>query len=204
MTIGSAVAALAHWLLDPAAMAAWGWRLPFLAGILVGGFGLWMRRGMVETSDFQALKESGDIDKNPIVEAVRSAPGQIIRVAAMVVMLGGGFYMLFVWWPTYLTKIIQPPVPHALLVNTIAMAAMMAVMVVPILAPMVIGNAASMVRIPAATRGTNKDVVTELLWTTIVKHSPAKNPKKAWRLMTLSRMISARLTTSDLITRTRK
>ena len=86
----------------------------------------------------------------------------------------------------------------------VAKDAKIAVVVVPILAPMVIGKAASIVRIPAATRGTINEVVTELLWTTIVKKSPAKNPNKALRLMTLSRMISARLTTSDLITRTRK
>ena len=86
----------------------------------------------------------------------------------------------------------------------VAKDAKIAVVVVPILAPIVIGNAASMVRIPAATNGTNNDVVTELLWTTIVKKSPARNPNRALLLMTLSKMISARLTTSDLMTRTRK
>ena len=28
--------------------------------------------------------------------------------------------MLFVWWPTYLTHMVQPAVPHALMINTIA------------------------------------------------------------------------------------
>jgi len=124
--LGSAVATAAHWLLDPAALASWGWRLPFMAGLLVGGVGLWMRKGMVETPDFQRLKDSGQVDKNPILEAIQSAPTQIFRMGAMVVLMGGGFYMLFVWWPTYLTKIVKPPVSHALMINTIAMAAMMA------------------------------------------------------------------------------
>jgi len=123
--LGSAVATAAHWLLDSAALASWGWRLPFMAGLLVGGIGLWMRKGMAETTQFQRLKNSGQVDKNPIIEAIRSTPTQIVRVGAMVVLMGGGFYMLFVWWPTYLTKIVKPPVPHALMVNTIAMAAMM-------------------------------------------------------------------------------
>ena len=123
--LGSAVATAAHWFLEPAALASWGWRLPFMAGLLVGGIGLWMRKGMAETPDFQRLKDSGHVDKNPLVEAIQSMPTQIIRVGAMVVLMGGGFYMLFVWWPTYLTKIVNPPVPHALMVNTIAMAALM-------------------------------------------------------------------------------
>ena len=128
--LGSAVAAAAHGLLDSASMTAWGWRLPFMAGILVGGIGLWMRKGMVETPDFRRLRDSGHADNNPIIDALRSAPGQIVRVGAMVMLMGGGFYTLFVWWPTYLTTIVKPPVPHALMVNTIAMAAMM--MLIPL------------------------------------------------------------------------
>jgi MHS family proline/betaine transporter-like MFS transporter len=38
-----------------------------------------------------------------------------------VVLTGGGFYLLFVWWPTYLTEVVSPPVPHALLLNTLSM-----------------------------------------------------------------------------------
>jgi MHS family proline/betaine transporter-like MFS transporter len=42
-------------------------------------------------------------------------------------LLSGGFYALFVWWPTYLIKIVHPPIAHALLVNTIAMIVLMGV-----------------------------------------------------------------------------
>lgn len=128
--LGSAVAAAAHWLLEPATLTSWGWRLPFMAGLLVGGIGLWMRKGMVETPDFQRLKDTGEVDRNPLLDAIQSTPTHIIRVGAMVVLMGGGFYMLFVWWPTYLTKIVTPPVPHALTVNTISMAALM--MLIPV------------------------------------------------------------------------
>ena len=124
--LGSAVATAAHSMLEPAALAAWGWRIPFLAGLVLGAFGLWMRKGMVESPDFERTKEAGEIGKNPVIEALRSMPGRICHVVALVLMMGGGFYMLFVWWPTYLTKIIHPPVPHALMVNTISMLVLMA------------------------------------------------------------------------------
>jgi len=45
----------------------------------------------------------------------------------------------------------------------VAKEARIAVVVVPILAPIVIGKAASTVRIPAATRGISREVVIELL-----------------------------------------
>ncbi len=119
--LGSLVATIVHTFMDPDALAAWGWRLPFLAGFLIGGFGLWMRRGMVESPAFEKLEESGEVAKSPVAEALRRHPGQILHVVAMVMTMGGGFYMLFVWWPTYLNTIVSPPVPHALMVNTVAM-----------------------------------------------------------------------------------
>ena len=50
--------------------------------------------------------------------------GAFLHVAALVVVVGGVFYLLFVWWPTYLTHIVTPHVPHALLANTLCMVAL--------------------------------------------------------------------------------
>ena len=123
--LGSLMATILHGILDEGAIHDWGWRIPFLAGFGVAGFGVWMRKGMVETPDFQKHREAGDIEKSPILEALRSMPRKILHLMFLVMVMGGGFYMLFVWWPTYLTKIIPRPVPHALMVNTISMLALM-------------------------------------------------------------------------------
>ena len=48
-SLGSLTAALTGWVLGDAAMASWGWRLPFLLGAGVAVLGLWMRRSMPET-----------------------------------------------------------------------------------------------------------------------------------------------------------
>jgi len=120
--LGSLVATVMHASMDAAALAAWGWRLPFLAGIVIGGFGLWMREGMAESPVFEDIERRGEVAHSPVVEALRNHPRQVAHVAALVVMQGGGFYMLFVWWPTYIGQIVQPPIGHALLVNTLAMA----------------------------------------------------------------------------------
>ena len=124
--LGSLVATLVHSVLDASAIHNWGWRIPFLAGFLVAGFGIWMRKGMIETEAFEKQRETGNIAKNPVLLAMKSHPAKILHIMALVVFMGGGFYMLFVWWPTYLTKIIPEPVPHALVVNTISMLVLMA------------------------------------------------------------------------------
>ncbi len=119
--LGSAVAVAAHSFLDPAALEAWGWRIPFLAGFGMGVFALWMREGMVETPHFEQTRRDGDFSRNPVAEVIRVMPGRLFHVVALVVLEAGGFYMLFVWWPTFLTDILHPPVKHALLANMIAM-----------------------------------------------------------------------------------
>ena len=124
--LGSLMATVMTNMLDAATMSAWGWRLPFLVGILIGGFGLWMRKGMAESPDFEKIESTGEVSQSPVTEALRQHPAQIIHVGSMVMCLGGGFYMLFVWWPTYLNTIVDPPIAHSLLVNTISMVALSA------------------------------------------------------------------------------
>ena len=45
-------------VLSPAEFQAWGWRLPFLASVLLIMFGLWIRRGVGETPVYQELHRS--------------------------------------------------------------------------------------------------------------------------------------------------
>ena len=123
---GSLVATVLHNVLPPEDLNAWGWRLPFLMGILIGLFGLWMRKGMEESPEFTRIEKKGEITISPVVEVIKTMPFRIIHVAALVALMGSGFYILFVWWPTYLSNIITPPIEHAFLVNTISMAVFMA------------------------------------------------------------------------------
>ena len=99
--------------MEPAALKAWGWRIPFLPGILVGLFGLWLRRGLEETPEFKRTKDAGELQKIPLVEVLRQQPGRILHVVGLVCLMAVGFYMLFLWWPTYLTHMVRPPVGHA-------------------------------------------------------------------------------------------
>src|SRR6202034_2566755 len=43
--------------LSASAVLAWGWRLPFLFGLAILPFGLYLRRSLAETDAFQALAE---------------------------------------------------------------------------------------------------------------------------------------------------
>ena len=128
MLLGSAVAAVLHGLLTAEQLEAWGWRLPFLGGVLIGLFGWWMRRTLEETPTFLELSAAGGIERQPLTAALREMPGRVCQVGAIVMLLGVAIYTLFIWMPTYLTHIVKPAVPHALLINTCAMGLLIALM----------------------------------------------------------------------------
>ena len=55
-------------------------------------------------------------------------PLRVLQVAGMVLLFAAAIYTLFVWMPTYLTHFVKPPVPHALLINTLCMIILIAAM----------------------------------------------------------------------------
>ncbi|MEM9684152.1 MAG: MFS transporter [Pseudomonadota bacterium] len=125
---GSAVAATLHMTLSTEALAEWGWRLPFLGGLVLGIVGWLLRRQLLETPAFENVLARGAAARSPLLQAIREMPGALLLVTLMVMILGVGFYTLAVWMPTYLTHIVAPPVDHALLINTAAILLIMALM----------------------------------------------------------------------------
>ncbi|MFO6373362.1 MFS transporter, partial [Pseudomonas aeruginosa] len=58
---GAGMGALVTHCLDAEALESWGWRVPFLFGLLIGPVGLWIRRYMGETEAFlEAIREPGE------------------------------------------------------------------------------------------------------------------------------------------------
>lgn len=119
--LGSLVATIMHLTLDSTFLNSWGWRIPFLFGFLVGIYGLWMRNGLAETKAFQDIKQEGKIVSNPVKEVLTRMPLRVIHLISIIMINAAAFYSIFVWWPTYITRIVDPPIDHALTVNSVAM-----------------------------------------------------------------------------------
>ncbi len=79
--------------LGPEAMAAWGWRVPFLLAIPLIAVSLYLRWSIDETPVFRRLQASGERASNPVWAAVRTQPAAF-GVAILVAMLGIGSYSL--------------------------------------------------------------------------------------------------------------
>ncbi|HIF92410.1 MAG TPA: MFS transporter [Myxococcales bacterium] len=122
--LGSLLVMVLRNALGDEAMAAWAWRVPFLLGIAIAGAGLWLRMGLPESDVFEASSNQAT-RQSPVVEALREARGAIAHLSVLLCLFAAGFYILFVWMPTYYTDILEPPVPHAYAVNSLAMVALL-------------------------------------------------------------------------------
>ncbi|WP_284748296.1 MFS transporter [Amycolatopsis sp. RTGN1] len=91
---------------------SWGWRVPFLASILLIGVGLWVRLSIDETPVFKKQARTG-VARTPFLDAFRSQPKQILLATGtttMTLMLTyiGGTYM--VSYGTSTLKLARPDV----------------------------------------------------------------------------------------------
>jgi MHS family proline/betaine transporter-like MFS transporter len=125
--LGSGAAALCTGLLSESQLAAWGWRVPFLCGLLIGLAGFWLRLGVAESPSFLNLRKTGRVAANPVSESVRNDRGAIATTLGLTAFMAVGFYLPFVWLPTWLSQINRPPLPEseALTANTIALVALL-------------------------------------------------------------------------------
>lgn len=121
--LGSGVAAICTGLLTQPALESWGWRVPFLGGILIGLVGFWLRMGVEESPIFLKIRQDGKLSTNPVAEAVRNDWGAILTTLGLNGISSVGFYLPFVWLPTWLARIKQPPLleSQALTANTLAL-----------------------------------------------------------------------------------
>ena len=61
-------------------LASWGWRIPFLIGAALGLVGLWMRRDMAETEQFEKNAAKAKAIKNPLMLTLR---GNVLPIGGL-------------------------------------------------------------------------------------------------------------------------
>jgi len=76
---------LAHYM-NPESFNSWGWRIPFLASVVVIIAGYIIRREVDETPAFAEESEQHTVPKSPIVVAIKESWGDMLRVICMSLM----------------------------------------------------------------------------------------------------------------------
>jgi MFS family permease len=79
--------------LSNADFLAWGWRIPFLASLVMAGLGLYLRLGVLETPVFARLLEERRIERQPVRQVIVRQPAEIILSALLRVGQQSVFYI---------------------------------------------------------------------------------------------------------------
>ncbi len=127
LLLGSGIAAAFSTLLSADQMEAWGWRVPFLIGGLLGPVGLWMRRTIDETPAFKAVSEDPHAARKA-AEATESASGLVLagRAFGFTIVWTVCFYVLLSYMPTWTQRQMHLSASAALWANTIGLLVLMA------------------------------------------------------------------------------
>jgi MFS transporter, MHS family, alpha-ketoglutarate permease len=93
--IASLLGALLTGVLDDAQLAAWGWRIPFLLGGVLGLVGLWLRRAMPETEQFEENKAKAKALRNPLLLTLREHPKAVLQLVGFTLLSTLCYYTFF-------------------------------------------------------------------------------------------------------------
>lgn len=117
LMLGSLAGVILTNVLTKDELNAWGWRIPFLLGILLGVVGWYMRVKLEETPAYQKVEESDQVVESPIAAALGSNRTSVLKAMGMTLIWTVSFYILLTFMPTYINKILKLPLNQSLLSN---------------------------------------------------------------------------------------
>ncbi|MBL1098601.1 MFS transporter [Streptomyces coffeae] len=87
---------------------SWGWRLPFLFGLLIGPVGYLIRRNLPETPEFVEASDTGDVTTTPVRRVLRDQKLPVLLMIGALVMSTAVTYVI-VYMPTYAENVLGLP-----------------------------------------------------------------------------------------------
>lgn len=116
--------------LPEADMLAWGWRLPFLASILLLGVGWLIRLKVPESPDFQQLERQNRKVRLPLLEVLRRYPRETLTIIGARSAENAWFYMSVTFALAYAAN--QLGIPQADLLAAIGAGAVLSLVTMPL------------------------------------------------------------------------
>lgn len=112
-------------------LTTWGWRIPFIASIVLVAVGLWIRGGLGETPHFKAAKESGSIPKLPLAETLKYHWRAVLVAVGVKVVETAPFYIFATFVVSYATGTLNYNQSSAL--NAVSLGAALSTLLIPVM-----------------------------------------------------------------------
>ena len=120
--LGSLSGTVLSFSLAPEALTSWGWRIPFLLGILVGGLGAYLRWRLADTPKFTEIEEHHEVSEAPLAEAFKRYPGATFTAFGITLHNTVAYYISLLYMTGYFITVGKLPQPTAQLIGTICLA----------------------------------------------------------------------------------
>lgn len=106
----------------PEQLQSWGWRLPFLVGLLVGPVGLYMRMKASDTPEFLSTERQTDMRRLRGAFKLLLSDYKRRLFCGIGLVIGGtaAFYVLFIFMPTYALRVLKLDAGQSFLAPAVA------------------------------------------------------------------------------------
>jgi len=118
---GAGMGALITHHLDQGQLESWGWRLPFLLGLLIAPVGLWIRRYMDETEAFVEAQQPATLEHSSASQ-LQQNQRNILLTIGLTIPGTAAFYVLLVNMPAYVHRQFGLPLDQAFSIQLLAVA----------------------------------------------------------------------------------
>jgi MFS transporter, MHS family, proline/betaine transporter len=119
--LGAILGTLLTRSLTPETLDSWGWRIPFLFGLIIGPVGLYIRRKLDETSAFLQSNRSS-AGQQSAGSVLMSHVKEMLACLGMVVSGTISFYVILIYIPTFARTQLHLPLDQAFLAQSIGLA----------------------------------------------------------------------------------
>ncbi|CAN7526103.1 Proline/betaine transporter [compost metagenome] len=102
--LGAAMGALVTNGLSSEQIDAWGWRIPFLFGLLIGPVGMYIRSHLDEPPEFearQAARKAAKVKFSPLTQVLRDHPREVLAGLGVTILWTVCTYVLVFYMPSY-------------------------------------------------------------------------------------------------------
>jgi MFS transporter, MHS family, proline/betaine transporter len=121
--MGALLGALVTRNLSPEALDSWGWRIPFLFGLVIGPVGFYIRRHLEETDAFLEAR-SAPLDKLSLGTTIATHLKDVLVCIGIVTNGTIAFYVILLYIPTFARTQLHLPLDQAFLAQSISLVCM--------------------------------------------------------------------------------
>jgi metabolite-proton symporter len=109
LVLGTLVFTAISTITTDATFMDWGWRVPFLVSIFLVVVGLYIRKRIAESPQFQKIKDKKQEVKMPIIESIKRHPKEIVLAMGARFAENGFFYIYAVFVIMFATQALGMP-----------------------------------------------------------------------------------------------